>query len=484
MNRHLPIKIALTLCLATFLVACKPLFSGSCCTHSPPPVNQWTWVTGASAANASAVFGTLGVAAPGNQPPARGASASWKDAAGTLWLFGGLIYGTGGNSNYFNDLWQFNPNKKLWTWQGGSDLAGAPGSYGTLGVAAAGNQPGAREGGIAWTDTAGKFWLFGGEGYDSTGTEGALADLWQYNPTTKQWTWMGGPNLANATPVFGTQGIAAAANLPPPRNGGVSWVDPGGKVWLFGGNGNTTQGNAFLNDVWRFDPSTQQWTWMAGSATPNTTGVYGTQGVAAAGNQPGGRIDAALWLDISGSKVWMFGGIGNDGAGNPGQYGDLWQFNLNTLQWTWISGPSTPNAPAVYGQQGVAAGSNQPGGRVLPLYWRDTKGMLWMYGGVQSLFTGTLADLWEFNPNDQNWTWVSGPQTLNAAGVYSHLGVPNALNQPGARAMSVNWVDSTDRLWLFGGFNALSLAGITAKNDVWSYQVNQGGCVKSGAGLC
>ena len=34
----------------------------------------------------------------------------------------------------------------------------------------------------SWTDEAGNFWLFGGQGYDSKGTGAFLNDLWKYEP--------------------------------------------------------------------------------------------------------------------------------------------------------------------------------------------------------------------------------------------------------------------------------------------------------------
>ena len=57
------------------------------------------------------------------------------------------------------------------------------GAYGTEGVPAATNVPGGRYYAASWTDSSGNFWLFGGEGHDSTAAQqGALNDLWQYPP--------------------------------------------------------------------------------------------------------------------------------------------------------------------------------------------------------------------------------------------------------------------------------------------------------------
>ena len=103
---------------------------------------------------------------------------------------------------------------------GGSSITGQPGVYGTQGSAAAGNIPGSREQAYAWTDSSGNFWLYGGNGYDSTGTYGFLNDLWEYSTTTGQWTWVSGSNLVNQPATYGTQGTGAAGNTPGARNGG------------------------------------------------------------------------------------------------------------------------------------------------------------------------------------------------------------------------------------------------------------------------
>ena len=86
-------------------------------------------------------------------------SVSWTDAGGNLWLFGG-----NGSprtpEGLLNDLWKWDGTN--WTWVSGSSAAGQYGTYGTKGVAAPGNVPGAREGSVSWTDASGNLWLFGG----------------------------------------------------------------------------------------------------------------------------------------------------------------------------------------------------------------------------------------------------------------------------------------------------------------------------------
>jgi N-acetylneuraminic acid mutarotase len=169
-----------------------------------------------------------------------------------------------------------------WIWVAGGNTIGQKGVYGTLQIPANGNVPGARESASAWTDKDGNFWLFGGEGVDGLNLFGDLNDLWEFNPTTKQWTWMSGSSsvlcLGNGfcgqDGVYGSRGIANGANVPGGREGALSWVDGNGNLWLFGGDGFDSSANfGLLNDLWKFNPTTQAWTWVSGGSTLPKSGV-------------------------------------------------------------------------------------------------------------------------------------------------------------------------------------------------------------------
>src|ERR1035438_2882955 len=62
---------------------------------------------------------------------------------------------------------------------------------------------------------------------------------------------------------------------------------------------------------------TSEWVWMGGSSTPNKPGIYGTLGVSAPSNSPGGRAIPATWIDSNGNH-WIFGGYGCDSRGATG----------------------------------------------------------------------------------------------------------------------------------------------------------------------
>ena len=136
-----------------------------------------------------------------------------------------------------------------WTWVSGSSTApatqttpaggylptgypGQPGIFGTLGVPAAGNVPGAREEATGWTDSKGNLWLFGGFGYGADGCFGLLNDLWKFDPSTIQWTWVSGSSTCNEPGIFGTQGQPAAANAPGGKSGAAGWIESGGELCL------------------------------------------------------------------------------------------------------------------------------------------------------------------------------------------------------------------------------------------------------------
>ena len=287
-----------------------------------PATGNWTWMKGASSGSTPATYGTLGVPGATNTPGRRRAAVSWRDSAGNLWLFGGEAqFGTGGD---YNDLWKYTPATGNWTWMKGATARDANGTYGTLGVSAATNTPGARRLAAAWSALDGKLWLFGGGGFAKTGGFSHLNDLWSFDPLTGNWTWVKGASLGNQPGTYGEFASPAEANTPGGRYGAVAWVDNRGVLWLFGGLGYDGDGNnGWLNDLWRFDLANADWTWMRGATTGWQTGVYGTQGSPDPAACPGSRTYSVGWAGSAGT-LWLFGGTGYDDTATLDYLGDLW----------------------------------------------------------------------------------------------------------------------------------------------------------------
>jgi N-acetylneuraminic acid mutarotase len=372
--------------------------------------NQWAWEGGSNGLVGGGGYGTLGTPAEGNFPPPRQDAASWTDRQGHLWLFGG--YSPSYDIGWSNDLWEFDPASGEWAWMGGSKIQNQSGVYGTLGTPAKGNVPGGRSDAMSWTDKSGHFWIFGGDGTDANGIGGYLNDLWEFNPSTKEWAWMGGNSTLGSHAfsgwpgVYGTLRTPAPGNIPGGRWNGVTWTDSSGHLWLFGGEGFDAGDHiGSLNDLWEFNPSTKEWAWMGGSSRGSEMpdgywgepGEYGTLGTPAPGNIPGGRANAMSWTDKSG-HLWLFGGLAYDAEGFKGNLNDLWEFNPSTNQWTWMGGSNNASKPGIYGTLGMPDAQNDPGGREWASTWVDGSGNLWLFGGWGNAKSsgGYLNDLWRY----------------------------------------------------------------------------------------
>jgi hypothetical protein len=228
---------------------------------------QWTWISGSNTMNQDGSYGTLGTAAGTNIPGGRQAPVSWIDTTGSFWLLGGYNLDPQGLPNAFNDLWKYSGGE--WTWVAGANTVNQKGVYGTQGVPATTNVPGARWSPAAWSDVdvSGhtRLWLFGGQGFDATG-DGTLADLWVYkldpsSPGANQWTWVKGPSSVSQAGIYGIQDNPVVwpyvGDNPGARWGAGYWTDPYGQFWMFGGEGfdsTGTSGSGLLNDLWRYLP--------------------------------------------------------------------------------------------------------------------------------------------------------------------------------------------------------------------------------------
>jgi len=171
--------------LALVLICMFSIILSSCGSTDTSPSaysrgNLWTWKSGSNTIDQTGIYGTKGVTDINNVPGARLNAVSWIDVSGYLCLFGGYGLDSLGTPGDLNDLWKFDGSN--WTWVSGSNIVNQSGNYGTQGVPAASNVPGARWGAVSWIDISGRLWLFGGAGYDSNGTSDYLNDLWRYQP--------------------------------------------------------------------------------------------------------------------------------------------------------------------------------------------------------------------------------------------------------------------------------------------------------------
>lgn len=348
---------------------------------------QWSWIGGSNTLNSTGSYGTTGIPTASNSPPARMNGLAWVDLSGNFWLFGGQ-----GPSYNFNDVWKFNGLN--WTWVAGPQGNAAQlGVYGSKGVSAAANHPGARTQAAGAADPQGNFWLFGGSGYTDTAI-GTPTDLWQFNISTLCWTWMGGTNLSAQSGSYGAQGIASGSNIPGARYGAAYWTDPSGNFWMFGGNGVDGSGvSGYLNDLWKFDGTAWIWTWVSGSAHANEISDYGYKGIPSSTNMPGGRMNATGFTDEHNNQ-WVF-----QGTTGVVRFADFWKFD--GTNWTWAYGSNVADQNGTYGLQGVSLATSSPGAREETTGWTAANGSFYLFGGY-GVDSGSgysyLNDLWHFSP--------------------------------------------------------------------------------------
>jgi N-acetylneuraminic acid mutarotase len=337
---------------------------------------NWTWIAGCKERDCKGSYGTKGVADPANFPGARTAAFSCIDSSYNVYLFGGYGYGIQIDYGYLNDLWKFDGAN--WTWISGSDREDRKGNYGQKGIPAESNMPGARGGAFLWTDSSNNLYLFGGDGYGSSGARGLLNDLWKFDGAN--WTWISGSNSRNQPGNYGQKGIPAESNMPGARGGAFLWTDSSNNLYLFGGFGYGPSSQfgmiGELNDLWKFDGA--NWAWISGSNSRNQPGVYGDKGVPDSENAPGARSYFAAWVD-SLDNLYIFGGWGYATSTTEGWLNDLWKFNGEV--WIWISGSNVINEKGVYGTKGVPDPNNVPGARCNIASWIDSENNLYLFGG-------------------------------------------------------------------------------------------------------
>lgn len=352
----------------------------------------------------------------------------------------------------------------MWTWMGGG-VSGGKSVYGTMGLPQPTNMVGNRFSSCGWQDTSGKFWLFGGYGNASGGT-GDLNDLWKFDPMLNEWTWMKGDTITSGTSIYGVQGQFSSNNKPRARYSSNSFIEKD-NLWLYGGFTFSRTGYLNLGDLWKYNIHLNQWMWIKGDTVGNGSSIYGTKGIEASSNTPGSIESATTWSDSSGN-LWLFGGYSV-----WGKYHDaLWKLNVSNNNWVWLTGSNWPiqGLNNQYGIKGIPSASNNPSARAGGVSWTDKNGNLWLFGGgisssnQQQFFY--FNDLWKYNPNMSQWTWISGDSGFNKAGVFGIKNVSSISNHPSSRGGSVTWRDTLGNLWLFGGYyNGNKM------NDLWKYNI-------------
>ena len=200
------------------------------------------------------------------------------------------------------------------------------------------SQPSPRDGAAGAFIGTGELLLFGG---DNAGA--ALGDAWLWSPVTRSWR--------------------RVASGPAARAGAAMAYDAQRRVAvLFGGADAALPTAAYLNDVWEYDVSADNWTQRIAN-----------------GEAPAGRALAAFAFDSSRGRALLFGGV----SGNA--FADTWEWNAAQARWTQLgaSGPSE--------RYGAA------------FAFDAATGTYALFGGSPGNASGALDDSWTLNAVSGVW---------------------------------------------------------------------------------
>ncbi len=357
-------------------------------------------------------------------------------------------------------------NANDWTWIKGTNTQNQVPSYGTKGVETTYNDPGSRSSAATWV-LNNKLYLMGG-----LGATGSMNDLWVFDLSTNNWTWLSGSTMADQLGNYGTKGVPASTNVPSARVNAVTWTY-NNKLYLMGGFINAYYSG--YNDLWEYDLSTNMWTWLKGSNTFNDEGNYGTQGVADPNNVPRAREMSSGW--VYNNKFYLFGGWTHDYQFRSlnAVLNDVWEYDPATNNWRWLKGNKSGLDPlGIYGTKGIAAPANTPGARKNSFTMANNE-KAYIFGGKGWYASGnqtTLSDLWEYDAITNNWRWLSGSSLddAQANGVLGVKGVSSPTNFVGAREQGSSFF-SNNKLFMMGGYGKIS-SSYSTRDDIWEYDLS------------
>jgi hypothetical protein len=116
--------------------------------------------------------------------------------------------------------------------------------------------PESRNDNLIWIDKD-NIYVYGGQDFGYN----VLCDFWKYSISSKTWTNL---TVADGSLYSVDRGSADATNYPGCRRGSAYWYTPDdNSIWIFSGVV-AYEDNEFLPDLWRFNMTSQQWTFVAG----------------------------------------------------------------------------------------------------------------------------------------------------------------------------------------------------------------------------
>jgi predicted outer membrane repeat protein len=313
-----------------------------------------------------------------NLPPKRYYHAQVYDAKrNIITIFGGWHYNVKTYSvTIYDDTWQVDLNKNSWQ-KIETDI-----------------HPSARASHVILDSLNDRILLFGGTAYTEDNVY-TYNDLWQFKLDSLKWSQ-----------------LYPTGDLPGSIGSQLIFDSVNNRVLFFGGE-SIDPPYETLNETWALELDGLRWEKLA---TKNTS--------------PNGRVGHGTIYEPTKHRMIIFGGKYHDQNTNDTFFDDMWELNLNTLEWNEIAALNLihPARAAFVMVQDI------PNNRLI------------VFGGENSVYI-SLNDLWEFNFTLNKW------KELVPGGVF-----------PEERAWFTGDYDHLrNRMLIFGGNNSFT----SILNDTW-----------------
>jgi hypothetical protein len=335
---------------------------------------QWTWISGSTntcQGDSSNLINT------------EYSTGVVQEDASRFFVFGGYGCNATGTSNgRTNGLYQVSFGDYGVRLISGTSNIYDSGNYGAVGAESTSYYPSARQSTALWVIGQNDnidIYLFGGAA-TIDGTHYFSNELWKFNYSTLSWTWLGGSTGVNEVGTYNTLQVFDEKSWPGGRRKAFGFKNSRDEMFLYGYIGcaaDCSSTYAALNDVWKYEISTNRWAWWAGSSAQNDlTGYYNTSDPEA---YPAARFDPALTFSTTTDLMWLYGGT----VGASVYAMDLWSFDMRTGLWTWFNALEQPTVTISTIAFGKYSGSDaHPSGRsqaTMSMLGDDT---LFLFGGV------------------------------------------------------------------------------------------------------
>jgi hypothetical protein len=434
-----------------------------------------------------------------------------------MWIFGGYGLASSTTQGVLSDVWQWSETTQTWGFMSGSrNIYEARKISGDSGYT-----PGGRYNPAYTQDDAGNFYLIGGLGLETVGNSlisRLFNDVWKYSTSTRTWTLL---RLNNQLAWWGTKGVEAEVNFPPSvQRASAAYAN--GHLYLYGGE---IANHISYNALWKFNLSSNLWTWVSGSSEGDQPGVYTlhpespSSPSAPTSSPTASPVEAPAPVDVPSQvpsdETPSAVPVETPPPVEPSPVETPFLYPVETPFSSPVETPSpvptsspvetpfsspvetpvptsspsetpplaeSPLEPPVdssvtkrdfsFSSKPTAStkrhhSATGPGSRSGHLLrYVSLEGQLYLHGGIgldEDGFNSTLNDLWTYDIIEDEWSWVSGGSKFPLTTDY---GSPGEVGVPDGRWMSGFWIDDWFNLWFVNGYD-----GEENRNDIWSYSL-------------